>query len=126
MERLLGRKEEPNEPEYLQVMRDNKSILRGILVDLKSRIDFFPNEPTIDEVLENLLTKQRASLSSKFRITDFRKGPWQRGLLELTEHDILIGCEDLAPLSGSGAMLIYEFEKDDSVEYKQTISIWKG
>lgn len=104
-------------PDYYKDARSHEAVFRAILRDVKTRVNWVPNELNPEAELEEILrTYSEGNRYGIFTITDFKRGPDNVPLLTLKHNEARIGIKDVATLSGPEAILKYEV-LDDKVKY---------
>jgi len=124
-------------PQYFECARANEDIFREILRDIKKGVGIVPKDFDPEEDLDKILKKysllDQSERHGRFTIFDFRIGPYEYPsyeslsslISELSISEAMIGFEDVAFLSGSGALLKYAIQEDRSVKFKETIMHWR-
>ena len=113
-----------DEKNYFKTARENESIFRAIIKDLRDNINklprmvgmIVPSDLDTESELEKLLEKYSCGeRTGKFTITHFDKS---------SEDCANIIIKNEAPLSGGGIDLVYQINPDSSVKYKETNGVW--
>ncbi len=111
------------EIDYYQTARENESLFRNILIDLKSNRDKRPmgycipenldSESDLDEIFKKY--SEGRNRMGEFTITNFAK---------LSENSVEISFQDVAPLSGGGVTLEYIIDEKDSLKFKKAKNVF--
>lgn len=108
--------------DYYQTAKENESVFRNILRDLKScrkerpMGTYIPEDLDTEANLEEIFKKySEGNRYGRFTILNF---------LRPNRNLAVISFEDIAFLSGAGAELEYLIRQDDSIEYKRQTSVW--
>jgi hypothetical protein len=115
-------------PGYFEDARENEEIFRSVLEDIKRRIEYVPRDldPTspLEDLFRNYSSTETEDGELQFSIIDFRKGPTTFRSINLECNEAIIGIQNIGRLSGSGMIIKYSINPDNSVEYKEIISTW--
>lgn len=120
-ERYTPDSEEPN---FFATAKEHEAVLRGILVHLKARFGFFPQDLDLDMPIEELLDLcDPRDAYGRFAISAFQVGPQEGSVWQIADDEALIQFGDFAALSGVGGTVIYKVAPDQSIAYKETPTV---
>ena len=111
----------------IETVQKNEQLFRNILRDAKSREHLIPDYVNPDEPLEKLLehvpydTRFRPQ-SGNFKIYVFSVGPSEQLFADdLQNNQALFGYDNTKPLSGGGAIMLYEILKNNGAKYLKDV-----
>ena len=109
---------------YLKDAKRHETVFRNILrsysKEFRNSAGIDPEAP-VKEIFESFSAGDRCG---KWTILNFKRGPYDDSLLQLTENDAIIATENVATLSGSGRIDKYRIKSDGSVEFDINITSW--
>ncbi len=106
--------------DFFQTAVANENVFRNILKDLKENKDCRPMGSSIPDDLDT--DSSIAELHKKYSEGN-RRGIFTIFDFSIRNNIVTFGFDNIGPLSGGGAILLYKINQDNSVEYVKLDSV---